>query len=89
MELTTQALQLLLQATVNTAEHELTCQECGDLVLRYIDYRVTGTGEMPADLRCVEQHLSVCPDCMEVVETIIAALCAERTGEGQTTPAKS
>jgi hypothetical protein len=73
-----QQLQALLKMTVNTADHELTCEASGEILHRYIEFRVSGMGEMPGDLKAVEQHLSVCPDCYEVTEAIIRAIIAER-----------
>jgi hypothetical protein len=78
MSLTEDRLSRLLKLTANTAEHELTCEECGDRLCRYIEFRVSGVGPMPDDLKAIGQHLSVCPDCEEVVEAIIATLKAER-----------
>ncbi len=78
MEIDPQGLQKLLKLTANTCEHELTCEESGELVHRYVEFRVTGTGPLPAELRGVEQHLSVCPDCVEIVEAVIGAIREER-----------
>ena len=82
MDVTPQGLEKLLKMTVNTAEHELTCEESGESVHRYVEFRVSGSGELPADLGGVEQHLSVCPDCVEIVEAIIAAVRDERASGG-------
>ena len=71
-------LQQLLRLTANTAEQELTCEESGERVHRYIEFRASGQGDLPDDLLGVEQHLSVCPDCLEIVEAAIAAIRAER-----------
>ncbi len=78
MDVTPKALQKLLKMTANTAEHELTCEESGESVHRYVEFRVSGSGALPEDLSGVEQHLSVCPDCVEIVESIIAAVREER-----------
>jgi hypothetical protein len=78
MAITPKGLEQLLKMTANTADHELTCEESGESVHRYVEFRVSGTGELPKDLRGVEQHLSVCPDCVEIVEAIIAAVREER-----------
>ena len=78
MDVTPNGLAKLLKMTANTAEHELTCEESGESVHRYVEFRVSGASELPDDLRGVEQHLSVCPDCVEVVEAIIAAVREER-----------
>lgn len=78
MDMTPDRLQQLLKLTANTAEHELTCEESGESVHRYVEFRLRGAGALPEDLRGVEQHLSVCPDCVEIVEAIIAAVRAER-----------
>ena len=81
MEIAPKGLQQLLKLTANTAEHELTCEESGESVHRYVEFRVSGTGALPEDLRGVEQHLSVCPDCVEIVEAIIAAVREERASD--------
>ncbi len=77
MNIDPQGLRQLLKLTANTAEHELTCEESGELVHRYVEFRVSGKGELPEELRGVEQHLSVCPDCVEIVDAVIAAIRAE------------
>ena len=81
MDVTPKWLAKLLKMTANTAEHELTCEESGESVHRYVEFRVSGAGVLPEDLRGVEQHLSVCPDCVEIVEAIIAAVREERANE--------
>jgi hypothetical protein len=78
MDVTPKGLQKLLKMTANTAEHELTCEESGESVHRYVEFRVSGSGALPDDLSGVGQHLSVCPDCAEIVEAIIAAVREER-----------
>ena len=77
MEMTPQNIKELLRLTANTADHELTCDESGELVDRYIEFRVYGSGPLPGDLKGVEQHLGVCPDCVEVIEAAIEAVRAE------------
>ncbi len=77
MRISNKALHELLRATGKTADQELTCDESGELVHRYVEFRVTGSGELPEELRGVEQHLSVCRDCVEVVEAVIAAIREE------------
>ena len=66
-------MQGLLSSIANLAEHELTCDESAELMHRYVDFRVYGSGPLPADLKSVAQHLSICPQCTELVEAIIAA----------------
>jgi hypothetical protein len=78
MAINTQGLQLLLKVTANTAEEELTCEESGELVHRYVEFRVSGRTDFPPDLAMVHQHLTVCPECLEVVEAIIESVKAER-----------
>jgi hypothetical protein len=78
MDMNPKGLVQLLKLTANTAEHELTCEESGESVHRYVEFRVSGTGALPEDLRGVEQHLAVCPDCVEIVEAVIAAVREER-----------
>jgi len=82
MNITPKSLQQLLKLTANTAEHELTCEESGESVHRYVEFRVSGSGPLPQDLRGVEQHLSICPDCVEIVEAIIAAIREEHAATG-------
>ena len=82
MDIHPKALQELLRLTANTAEHELTCEESGESVHRYVEFRVSGSGPLPEDLRGVKQHLSVCPDCVEIVEAIVAAVREERASDG-------
>jgi hypothetical protein len=73
-------LRGLLQTVANLAEHEITCDESNELVHRYVDFRVYNDGPVPEDLKGIEQHLSVCPQCMEVVEAIVSATRAQQAG---------
>ena len=67
----------LLSSIANLDEHELSCDQSAELMHRYVDFRVYGSGSMPGDLKGVAQHLSVCPQCTELVEAIIAAARVE------------
>jgi hypothetical protein len=79
MNIPDDSLRKLLAWTVDTAEEELNCLETRAIVHRYVEFRLSGTGSLPADLKGVEQHLRVCQDCSEVTEAVIAALGGQKT----------
>ena len=67
-----------LLATMKTADHELTCEEAGDIVHRYVESVLAKPGDITEELKLVSQHLGICPQCKEVVDAIIASVQAER-----------
>jgi hypothetical protein len=75
VELTLERLKRLLASTLVTREVELTCEESGALVHRYIEHRLgPSASPLPADLRLVEEHLALCPACRDELEATIRAL---------------
>jgi hypothetical protein len=81
MDVGREKLCTLLRLAVNTAEHEITCEESGERVHRYIEFRLAPTGELPEDLKLVEQHLKICPGCEELVNAILQSM-RDQTHEG-------
>lgn len=56
---------------------ELTCREIIDFVLAYLD------GELPARERAIfDRHLSVCPDCVNYLNTYQATLGISKLAAG-------
>ena len=74
MNIPDDSLRKLLAWTVETAEEELNCLETRAIVHRYVEFRLSGTGPLPDELKGVEQHLRVCQDCSEVIQAVIALL---------------
>lgn len=56
-----------------TREEEWTCDECLPHLAVLVERRLAGaeTGEA---LRMVEQHLAICPECVEELEAIREAI---------------
>jgi hypothetical protein len=77
MPLSKQQIEVLVRLVRLTAEHEIDCDECLALVTEYIELRMAGA-PIPECLEVVEQHMSVCGECREVIEAVTLGL--EDTG---------
>jgi len=75
---TSSKIERLLQLVHRTADEELSCTECFDLLPQYVDLEIAG--EAPdAKLPLFTQHLAQCGVCREEYETLreLARLDAE------------
>jgi len=63
----------LVQLLLATQDEELTCDDLLDRVARYAEAVVNGD-QLPADSKLLIQHLSVCSDCLEEFECLVATL---------------
>ena len=54
MDVASQQLNTLLRLALHTAEVECTCDESGEIVHRYIEFKLRGVGDLPDDLKKVE-----------------------------------
>ncbi len=67
--------QSLLQTALTTAECEISCLECFDLLDQYADLIIAGAD--PAEIMpAVRQHLNHCPTCTDEFETLMFMLQA-------------
>jgi hypothetical protein len=63
------ALRRLLQNIADTADEEISCSECFDLVSQYVDLEIAGqAGE--GTLPRLRQHLRQCGVCREEYEVL-------------------
>lgn len=67
-------LQRTLESILRTREHELTCEEVARLLDRYVDQRLAGAVDDSPEMRLVEEHHKICPECQEEYEAIVRAL---------------
>jgi len=64
-----------VRTIASTQPHEITCDECMAQMDRYAELHLEG--ERPADsLPLVHAHLSICRDCREEYDGLLAALSA-------------
>ena len=73
MDLSPDSVKALVQATVNTQEVELGCDDCLAQVGAYAERQLAGQ-TLPEALRRVEEHLRGCPECREEYEALLDAL---------------
>jgi anti-sigma factor RsiW len=59
----------VLALLVGPAEPELTCEQCFDLLDRYVDFELTDPSRTIAGMRA---HLEGCPACDEDHESLLA-----------------
>jgi len=69
-----QFLQRTLESILRTREHELTCEEVARLLDRYVDQRLAGAVDDSPEMRLVEEHHQICPECREEYEATVRAL---------------
>ncbi len=70
----------LLNLAIESQEYGLSCEECYNLLDQYAD--ILDRGAEPSEVMgMVKQHLSHCPDCDEVFETML--LIAEGANQAE------
>lgn len=69
-------LRMLAQVLARTHEDELGCDECFELLDRFVETELAGLDAATA-MPLVEDHLRKCGDCREEFEALLAALKAE------------
>ena len=62
-------LERLLRLAARTADEELSCTECFDILPRYVDLEIAGEDPDP-QLPLFRQHLEQCAVCREEYETL-------------------
>lgn len=65
-------LQSLLEVVLATEPAELDCEQFFEHVAAYLDSCVPA-GEMSPLMKQVQQHLQVCPECLEAFEALKCA----------------
>lgn len=78
MTLTHQQLTMLLNLVHETEECEINCEAVLARAALFIETIVGPHADLDASLREVAQHLRVCPECRDEVETIIQAIRSDR-----------
>jgi hypothetical protein len=62
-------IRRLLERVADTADEELSCSECLDLIAAYVDLEIGG-GDPGASLPRLARHLRQCGVCHEEYETL-------------------
>ena len=73
MPLSNKELEGLLRLVGLTNDKEINCEQCLALVAEFAEHELAGKS-VPAGLKMVEQHLSVCSECREEYEALQRAL---------------
>lgn len=63
----------LVRQLAATAPVEIDCEVVLDRVAAYLE-AARGRGELPQELRQVEQHLAVCPSCLEEYQALLRSI---------------
>ena len=73
MKLTSSQIDGLMKLIGLTREDELDCDACLGKVAEFVEHRLSGK-PVPAALKAVEHHLSLCSECREEYEALRLAL---------------
>ena len=68
-----QHFESLTAMIMATKPEEIDCDEWLDRVARYAELVQRG-GSIPSDLKLVAQHVTVCPECSEELDALLALL---------------
>jgi hypothetical protein len=68
------SLQHTLASLLVTHDEEYTCDEAGRIFDRYLEQRAAGAVEVSAEIKLLERHLELCPECREVCEAVLRVL---------------
>ena len=68
----------VLALLVGSAEPELTCEQCFDLLDRYVDLELTDASQTVPGMRA---HLEGCPACDEDYESLLAFVTRPRDAD--------
>ena len=77
MKLTPEQLRSLAKVTLATRPDEIDCEEWLQRVGCYVEHHHSGRA-IPDHLRCVAEHVALCPECAEELKALEAALSGER-----------
>jgi hypothetical protein len=72
-------LEKILTAVSRTREEEIGCDECFELLDRFVELKLSGL-DAAAAMPLVEDHLDKCGDCREEFEALLEALREEGRG---------
>ncbi|MDP9480888.1 MAG: hypothetical protein M3R38_35365 [Actinomycetota bacterium] len=72
-------LDKILMAVSHTREEEIGCDECFELLDRFVEAELSGLDAAEA-MPLVEDHLQKCGDCREEFEALLQALREEGSG---------
>ncbi|MEM6329367.1 MAG: hypothetical protein AAF790_03855 [Planctomycetota bacterium] len=76
-------IRVLLEVLERTEDHELTCDECLPRLAELVEAELAGVqpdGHLDGVMRLVEAHLAICPECVEELDAIRAAIHALAEG---------
>ncbi len=68
------SLKLTLELLVETKDHEFNCDEAARVLDRYVEQRLADNVDTSDDIRLLEEHLRLCPECREVCEAVLRVL---------------
>ncbi len=71
--LNAEQVRTLMQVLELTEEEELDCDGCLDRMAELVEKRLAGV-EAGEAMRLVEAHLAICPECVEELDAIRAAI---------------
>ena len=84
MTLTAEQVRALLDALRVTKDRELTCDEWLAELPGYLD--ATPARQAGEAFRLVREHLDLCPECREEIESVIDAVAAANRPDGSGLP---
>ena len=76
MEPNREQLAALAQQLASTAPEEIDCEAVLDHVAAYLE-AAQADATLPPELEMVEQHLKICPACLEEYQALIKAFTPE------------
>ncbi len=76
MEPTREQLAALARQLATTAPEEIDCKTVLDRVATYLEARQSDVA-LPPELDAIEQHLEVCPSCLEEFQALVRAVAPE------------
>lgn len=68
-------VKLLLRVLTQTQDEEMTCDDCLPYLATLVEHDLAGKPR-PEALKLVEDHLEICPECVEELEAIRAAIAS-------------
>ena len=73
MAFSKQEIENLLRLVSHTKDAELNCEQCLALVAEFAEQHLAGQS-ISSGLQAVQEHLSICDECREEYEALLATL---------------
>lgn len=67
------ALEALARVVADTVHDEISCEQLLDRLGAYVEHRGDPKA-LPPLLKAVEEHLRICPECMQEYQALLAAI---------------